>query len=58
MASARSFESAQPIFSAFAKQRFYMERSGSGLAMKLVVNTLPGVGMQAIAEAVALEATE
>src|ERR1700737_546869 len=50
------FESAEPIFSAIAKQWFYMGPSGSGVAMKLVVNALLGVGMQAIAEAVALGA--
>jgi 3-hydroxyisobutyrate dehydrogenase-like beta-hydroxyacid dehydrogenase len=48
------FEAAQPIFSAIAKQWFYMGPAGSGVAMKLVVNTLLGVGMQAIAEAIAL----
>jgi 3-hydroxyisobutyrate dehydrogenase-like beta-hydroxyacid dehydrogenase len=48
------FESAEEIFAAIAKQWFYMGSSGSGLAMKLVVNTLLGVGMQAVAEAVAL----
>jgi 3-hydroxyisobutyrate dehydrogenase-like beta-hydroxyacid dehydrogenase len=48
------FESVEPIFAAIAKQWFYMGPSGSGVAMKLVVNTLLGVGMQAIAEAVAL----
>ena len=48
------FESVEPIFSAIAKQWFYMGPSGSGVAMKLVVNTLLGVEMQAIAEAVAL----
>jgi 3-hydroxyisobutyrate dehydrogenase-like beta-hydroxyacid dehydrogenase len=48
------FESADSIFSAIAKQWFYMGPGGSGVAMKLVVNTLLGVGMQAIAEAVAL----
>jgi 3-hydroxyisobutyrate dehydrogenase-like beta-hydroxyacid dehydrogenase len=48
------FESAEPIFAAIARQWFYMGPSGSGVAMKLVVNTLLGVGMQAIAEAVAL----
>ena len=37
-----------------AKQWFYMGPSGSGVAMKLVVNGLLGVGMQAIAEAAAL----
>src|ERR1700684_1233816 len=31
-----------------------MGRNGSGVAMKLVVNTLLGLGMQAVAEAAAL----
>jgi 3-hydroxyisobutyrate dehydrogenase-like beta-hydroxyacid dehydrogenase len=48
------FETVTPLFPAIAKQWFYMGRSGSGVAMKLVVNTLLGVGMEAIAEAVAL----
>jgi 3-hydroxyisobutyrate dehydrogenase-like beta-hydroxyacid dehydrogenase len=48
------FERASPIFAAIAHQWFYMGLSGSGVAMKLVVNTLLGVGMQALAEAVAL----
>ncbi|MCU1325609.1 MAG: 3-hydroxyisobutyrate dehydrogenase [Bryobacterales bacterium] len=48
------FESAEPIFTAIARQWFYMGPGGSGIAMKLVVNTLLGVGMQAIAEAAAL----
>jgi 3-hydroxyisobutyrate dehydrogenase-like beta-hydroxyacid dehydrogenase len=48
------FESAEAIFSAIATQWFYMGSSGSGVAMKLVVNALLGVGMQAIAEAAAL----
>jgi 3-hydroxyisobutyrate dehydrogenase-like beta-hydroxyacid dehydrogenase len=48
------FESAEIIFAAIAKQWFYMGQGGSGVAMKLVVNTLLGVGMQAIAEALAL----
>jgi 3-hydroxyisobutyrate dehydrogenase len=50
----KMFESAELIFAAIASQWFYMGSSGSGEAMKLVVNTLLGVGMQAIAEAVAL----
>ncbi len=48
------FRAAEPIFTAIARQWFYMGSGGSGVAMKLVVNTLLGVGMQAIAEAVAL----
>jgi 3-hydroxyisobutyrate dehydrogenase-like beta-hydroxyacid dehydrogenase len=46
------FGAAEPIFQAIAKQYFLLGGSGSGTAMKLVVNTLLGVGMQAIAEAV------
>jgi 3-hydroxyisobutyrate dehydrogenase-like beta-hydroxyacid dehydrogenase len=45
---------AEPIFHAIAKQYFLQGGSGSGTTMKLVVNTLLGVGMQAIAEAVVL----
>jgi 3-hydroxyisobutyrate dehydrogenase-like beta-hydroxyacid dehydrogenase len=48
------FESVQRIFAPIASQWFYMGSSGSGVAMKLVVNTLLGLGMQSIAEAVAL----
>jgi 3-hydroxyisobutyrate dehydrogenase-like beta-hydroxyacid dehydrogenase len=48
------FHNAEPIFRAVAQQYFYLGPSGSGTTMKLVVNTLLGVGMQAIAEAVAL----
>jgi 3-hydroxyisobutyrate dehydrogenase-like beta-hydroxyacid dehydrogenase len=48
------FEAVQPIFAPIAKQWFYMGPSGSGVAMKLVVNALLGLGMQAIAEAVPL----
>jgi 3-hydroxyisobutyrate dehydrogenase-like beta-hydroxyacid dehydrogenase len=48
------FEAVESIFAAIARQWFYMGSSGAGVAMKLVVNTLLGVGMQAIAEAAAL----
>jgi 3-hydroxyisobutyrate dehydrogenase-like beta-hydroxyacid dehydrogenase len=48
------FDSAAPIFQVVAKQFFLMGGPGSGTSMKLVVNTLLGVGMQAIAEAVVL----
>ena len=48
------FQAAQPIFSSIAGQNFYLGGSGSGTAMKLVANTLLGVGMQAIAESIAL----
>jgi 3-hydroxyisobutyrate dehydrogenase-like beta-hydroxyacid dehydrogenase len=48
------FRAVEPIFRAVAKQYFLLGGPGSGTAMKLVVNTLLGVGMQAIAEAVVL----
>jgi 3-hydroxyisobutyrate dehydrogenase-like beta-hydroxyacid dehydrogenase len=52
-----SFDAAVSIFRVIARKYFYMGQSGSGAKMKLVVNTLLGVGMQAIAEAVALGET-
>jgi 3-hydroxyisobutyrate dehydrogenase-like beta-hydroxyacid dehydrogenase len=52
--SPEQFRAAEPIFQAIAKQYFLLGGPGSGTAMKLVVNTLLGVGMQAIAEAVVL----
>jgi 3-hydroxyisobutyrate dehydrogenase-like beta-hydroxyacid dehydrogenase len=48
------FRAAEPIFQVIAKQHFLLGGPGSGTAMKLVVNTLLGIGMQAIAEAVVL----
>jgi 3-hydroxyisobutyrate dehydrogenase len=48
------FRAAEPIFQAVARQYFLLGGSGSGTAMKLVVNALLGIGMQAIAEAVVL----
>ena len=48
------FGAAESIFRAIAQKYFYVGPSGSGATMKLVVNTLLGTGMQAIAEAVAL----
>jgi 3-hydroxyisobutyrate dehydrogenase-like beta-hydroxyacid dehydrogenase len=48
------FDAAQSIFRVIARKYFYLGKSGSGATMKLVVNTLLGTGMQAIAEAVAL----
>jgi 3-hydroxyisobutyrate dehydrogenase-like beta-hydroxyacid dehydrogenase len=48
------FEAAEPIFRSIAQKYFYLGPSGSGATMKLVVNSLLGIGMQAIAEAVAL----
>ena len=52
--NAELFQAAQPIFDAIARQYFHLGAPGAGTTMKLVVNTLLGVGMQAIAEAVVL----
>ena len=51
------FDAAEPIFQSIAKQYFLLGGAASGTAMKLVVNTLLGIGMQAIAEAVVLGET-
>jgi len=48
------FRAAEPIFQTIAKQYFLLGGPGSGTTMKLVVNTLLGLGMQAIAESVVL----
>lgn len=48
------FEAAGSIFRAIARKYFYLGPSGSGATMKLIANALLGIGMQAIAEAVAL----
>jgi len=49
-----SFDATESIFRVIAKKYFYLGPNGSGATMKLVVNALLGIGMQAIAEAVAL----
>lgn len=56
--NAELFQAAQPIFQVLASHYFLMGAPGSGAAMKLVANTLLGVGMQAVAEAVALGEAE
>ena len=48
------FAAAESLFKVIARKYFYLGPSGSGATMKLVVNSLLGIGMQAIAEAVAL----
>jgi 3-hydroxyisobutyrate dehydrogenase-like beta-hydroxyacid dehydrogenase len=49
-----TFEQCAPIYESIAKQWFLMGPGSSGILMKLVVNLLLGVDMQAIAEAVSL----
>jgi 3-hydroxyisobutyrate dehydrogenase len=50
----KTFEQCQPILDVLGKNSFYMGASGMGTTMKLVVNTMLGLGMQALAEAIAL----
>jgi 3-hydroxyisobutyrate dehydrogenase-like beta-hydroxyacid dehydrogenase len=50
----RIFEQCVPIYESMAKQWFFMGPGSSGVLMKLVVNLLLGLDMQAIAEAVSL----
>jgi 3-hydroxyisobutyrate dehydrogenase len=49
-----AFEHVRPLLALLGGPIFYMGPSGSGSTMKLVVNTLLGAGLQAIAEATAL----
>jgi 3-hydroxyisobutyrate dehydrogenase len=48
------YEKCRPLLEVLGKSIFYMGPSGMGTTMKLVVNTLLGLGMQALAEAIAL----
>ncbi len=49
-----TFDGAEAVFRAIAGQWFHMSPGGAGVAMKLVVNTMLGLGMEAIAESLAL----
>jgi len=49
-----TFEQCVPIFESIAKQWFLIGPGSSGVQMKLVVNLLLGLDMQALAEAVSL----
>lgn len=48
------FQAAAPIFRTIAGKYFHLGPSGAGMIMKLVVNAILGIEMQAIAEAAAL----
>ncbi len=50
----QTYEQCKPILDVVGENSFYMGASGMGTTMKLVVNTLLGLGMQALAEAIAL----
>jgi 3-hydroxyisobutyrate dehydrogenase-like beta-hydroxyacid dehydrogenase len=49
-----TYQRCKPILDILGQSCFYMGLSGMGTTMKLVVNTLLGLGMQALAEAIAL----
>ena len=48
------FQAALPIFQEIAAKYFHLGPSGAGTTMKMVVNAILGIGMQAIAEAAAM----
>src|SRR6266567_2069534 len=49
-----TYQQSKPILDILGQNSFSMGPSGMGTTMKLVVNTLLGLGMQALAEAIAL----
>jgi 3-hydroxyisobutyrate dehydrogenase-like beta-hydroxyacid dehydrogenase len=49
-----TYQQCKSILDVLGKSSFYMGASGMGTTMKLVVNTLLGLGMQALAEAIVL----
>ncbi|HYU90447.1 MAG TPA: NAD(P)-dependent oxidoreductase [Gemmatimonadales bacterium] len=48
------YQKCQPILAVLGSKTFYLGPSGAGATMKLCVNTLLGLGVQALAEAIAL----
>ena len=50
----KTYQQCKPLLDVLGTNSFYMGASGMGTTMKLVVNTLLGLGMQALAEAIAL----
>jgi len=49
-----TYQQCKPILEHLGKSIFYMGGSGAGTTMKMVVNVLLGLGLQAVAEAIAL----
>jgi 3-hydroxyisobutyrate dehydrogenase-like beta-hydroxyacid dehydrogenase len=49
-----TYRRSEPILAVLGKQRFYVGRNGMGLVMKLTINTMLGLGVQALAESIAL----
>src|SRR2546430_9495251 len=50
----KTYQQCKPLLDVLGTSSFYMGASGMGTTMKLVVNTLLGLSMQALAEAIAL----
>jgi 3-hydroxyisobutyrate dehydrogenase len=48
------YQKCQPLLEVLGSKTFYLGPSGAGATMKLCVNTLLGLGVQALAEAIAL----
>ena len=48
------YKDAKPILSSISRETYYIGLSGDGSRMKLVVNTLLGLGVQALAESLTL----
>jgi 3-hydroxyisobutyrate dehydrogenase-like beta-hydroxyacid dehydrogenase len=48
------YQKARPILDFLSRETYYMGPSGAGVTMKLVVNALLGLGLQAMAEAIIL----
>ena len=48
------YQKCQPILAVLGSKTFYLGPGGAGATMKLCVNTLLGLGVQALAEAIAL----
>jgi 3-hydroxyisobutyrate dehydrogenase-like beta-hydroxyacid dehydrogenase len=49
-----TYQKCKPVLAVLGKEIFYMGPSGMGTSMKLVANTLLGLGLQALAEAISL----
>jgi 3-hydroxyisobutyrate dehydrogenase len=49
-----AYRRSEPILSVLARESFYVGPAGAGSTMKLCVNALLGLGLQALAEAIAL----
>jgi len=49
-----TYRRSEPILAVLGKQRFYLGGDGMGLVMKLAINAMLGLGVQALAEAITL----